>query len=585
MNVKRLLGKGYFPKELPPAFTTQAFAEKSQYIQTKWSAVWQFENTKHARETGAIKKVRLNEFKSIYGSSKCASLSYPKSLVSRRKLEIPNPTNFHELCICIVKNWKLLRETQLQTKYSYSSPIEAESSRSVRTKSRSLNDFKFELIRKSSDKRFELRLDIAQYYPKIYTHSIPWAILGKSKAKEYNSLKNKPGWDVILLNDENARNFAVADKLDTLIRSCQERQSVSIPIGPDSSFILAEIIGNRIDIELENELEGIDFECVRYYDDYYFYTHSFGDAEIILKAAQKILLEFQLETNESKVLIKKLPFSFEPKWVFKISGYHFSQINKFTIREYFFLLYSLCEDFPAESSSIISYGLLRFEFGNIQIPKIEWELFLELLLKLLQIDPGNIDQVFKILLSYEVLLDRKSKIKVQAVLERLISEQLRLNHSFEVLWSLWILKSFKLKCKSAVLEEVIGSSDYQSILICLDLISQKLYSGEKPSIISVSDSMSSNDLHTEKWLFVYESIRQSWVNANHSIVTEHRYFKILFDYNIKFYDPSKQIEVSFNYEPNRPLTPDKSALGELLANNSGSGKVKRTRKISISDRY
>jgi hypothetical protein len=36
MNLKRLLEKGYLPKELPPPFSSKLFAEKHRFIKSKW---------------------------------------------------------------------------------------------------------------------------------------------------------------------------------------------------------------------------------------------------------------------------------------------------------------------------------------------------------------------------------------------------------------------------------------------------------------------------------------------------------------------------------------------------------------------
>ena len=39
MNSKKILEKGYFPKELPPPFETKEFADKAHRIRLKWRAL------------------------------------------------------------------------------------------------------------------------------------------------------------------------------------------------------------------------------------------------------------------------------------------------------------------------------------------------------------------------------------------------------------------------------------------------------------------------------------------------------------------------------------------------------------------
>ncbi len=267
MNVKRILQKGFFPKELPPPFTTASFADKAQYIYTQWENLQTLERVPLPGESGNDVKKRFASKFEVYNSSKYQVFSLAKGLYSRRKLGIINPKQYHDLSRLIVKKWPTIRQTHTLSDFSASTPVEKDSTRAVRTKSTSLNNFKFLLIEKSFNKRFELRLDISQFYPTIYTHSIPWAILGKETAKKYFVQKNNrsTNWNSLLLTDPNAALYDFCDKLDMLVRNCQERQSIGLPIGPDIFFILAEVIGNRIDNEIAKKLSKIEYSSTRYY--------------------------------------------------------------------------------------------------------------------------------------------------------------------------------------------------------------------------------------------------------------------------------------------------------------------------------
>ena len=600
MNVKKILEKGYFPKELPPPFETIQFAGKSQYIRKKWENILNREKIPKRGESNNQAKKRFSEdyvFK--YGSSKCLTFSLTKGIYSRRKIEIPNPKQFHDLSKIVVDNWKTIRNTYNLSEFSASTPIEKDAKRAVRTKSKTLNNFKFQLIELSFNKRYELRLDISNFYPSIYTHSISWAIMGKKLSKKYFKKKNSPriNWTNLLTTDANAQTYSICEKLDMLVRNCQERQSIGLPIGTDISFILAEIIGNRLDYEINQRLKDVDFKGTRYYDDYYFYTNTFNDTEKILKTTQQVLNDFQLETNESKVHIKEIPFSFESKWASELSTYRFKSINKYEIRNFFSVLFRLVEDNPKDSSWIFLYALGRFEYGNIKISKENWDLFLNLLIKTVVIDTSNIDQFLKILLSYKTYLTKKSKEKIKEVLVQKIIEHLSLNHSFEVSWALWILKSFNIKIDIEIILSVLKSDDYTSKLICLDIIHSRTFVGKKPNLSFLKNDLSANDLFNEKWLFTYESIKQGWLNPTKKVIEKHEYFKLLFNYNVSFYNIENQIDTTFaipthpETEPieTEPRTIDfedfmKDLKDEISTDDSTDIKKDKI-KISIKDRY
>jgi hypothetical protein len=549
MNLKKLLGSGYFPKELPPPFETVIFSEKARYIKARWDKFLLQEAMPKTGESNTQAKKRFGEDTTKYNSSQLANYNLAKGIYSRRKLGIPNPKQFLDLSGAIIEHWAILRQTYSLSKYSLSTPVERTAKRSVTTKSKSWNNFKFELIDRSFDKKIELRFDISQFYPSIYTHSIPWAVLGKEKAKECFKIKNtqKTHWQTLLGTDINAKKYQAADFIDTLIRNCNDRQSIGLPIGPDTSFILAEVIANRIDNEIEKRLNGIKHTGLRYYDDYYFYLNSHDEATNVLKIVQQVLYEFQLETNESKVSIKQIPFTYTERWALDLSNFKFKKTDKYELRSFFSVLFKLLDDNKKNTSWIVNYALGRFEFGNVKVKREYWDFFLSLLLQTVLIDPSNIDQIFKIIFSYKPYLTKKSKERICEILEIIINDNLSLNHSFEVSWALWILKSFKIKCSSGTLTNVIKSNDSISKLVCLDLINSKLYIGAKPPLSALASSVSSNDLYTENWLLAYESYQKKWLNYRKpNLLDSNEFMKIMFDFDVTFYNPDNQIEPSFN---------------------------------------
>jgi hypothetical protein len=99
-----------------------------------------------------------------------------------------------------------------------------------------LNRQPFHRARRSIGSRYLLKTDIARFYPSIYTHSIPWALHGKDAArkdKEYKLLGNR---------------------LDLWMRETQDKQTGGIPIGPDTSFVVGEVIASAIDLRLKERI-------------------------------------------------------------------------------------------------------------------------------------------------------------------------------------------------------------------------------------------------------------------------------------------------------------------------------------------
>ncbi len=90
---------------------------------------------------------------------------------------------------------------------------------------KTFGQFKKECLINSFDKLFEVVTDVSRYYGTIYTHIIPWIIHTKVIAKA----KRK---DLTLLGN----------LLDKKLRESNSGQTLGIPIGSDTSLVIAEII-------------------------------------------------------------------------------------------------------------------------------------------------------------------------------------------------------------------------------------------------------------------------------------------------------------------------------------------------------
>lgn len=568
MNSKKILEKGYFPKELPPPFETKKFAEKAHRIRREWRRIRNNQNNPQGQETGRQARHRArNWYKEKYSSSKLAKFNYPKNKLSRRKLGVPNPMHFMFLVDEITANWSFLREKFKLSPYSASYPVEHGAKRALRTKSKTLNEFKFLLAEKATNHKVELRMDISQFYPSIYTHSISWALLGKEEAKRAFKIKTRhpTRWAAqVSANDPVAVHYLFAESIDSKIRNCNEQHSIGIPIGPDTSFVIAELIGNRIDHEIKKRLSSINHQAIRYFDDYYFYIDNTADSEFVRNVVQQVLHEYELDVNTNKVIEERFPFkSLEEEWVPRLANFKFTSVNKYEIRSYFSLLFRLQENNKENSSWLVNYSLLRFEYGDTRISRETWPIFLNFLLQTLFSSPSNIEQIFKIILTYNDFISGIQIKKISIIAEKIIDEHIELDHSYEVSWALWIIKTFRTKCSRDLLARILKSKDNFSRLIALDIISNRLYTGRKPALSNLERELTSKELFNENWLFAYEAYKKNWLTlraVNYS--RDHEFMALLFDNNVSFYKEENQLRPEFEINSPRAIGPGSRTRGE-----------------------
>lgn len=166
MKLIDLIAKGYFPKEIPPPFTSALFAAKCNQIRKEWSSVFML-NTDISRSdfpvkkkpnessTGFKKRKRQHQFTftTKYQCSKSAFYSISKGNISRRFLQLPNPHHFLELGRAVVDNWGKFKAVYRLSNYSKSVPIidPTRPNRAVATISKGVAEFRNDLLETSSD--------------------------------------------------------------------------------------------------------------------------------------------------------------------------------------------------------------------------------------------------------------------------------------------------------------------------------------------------------------------------------------------------------------------------------------------------
>lgn len=319
---KKLVGKGYLPDEVGFWF----------------SSIDLEINVDKIKQSVPINK----KLKSIP-----IKYSIPKGRYTRRNLSIPNPYNYFYLSKEIADHWDVIEEHYENSDISLTKPIFRLGTTRAISRKFSFEQITEKFIINSVGSNYVLKTDISRYYSTIYTHSIPWALHTKEVSK---------------INKDDS---LLGNLLDKLIRNSQDQQTIGIPIGPDCSLIIAEIIGVAMDKIIMDEIQCLS--CMRYVDDYYIFFKSMYEAERALSIIQKVLNEYELELNREKTQIYEMPRSIEPNWVSKINNIH---LNNENLISFISTVYALMIDYPDQD--VLRYSLAKL--NKLKINKKNWEL-------------------------------------------------------------------------------------------------------------------------------------------------------------------------------------------------------------------
>lgn len=502
MPLVDLLDRGYFPKELPSPFVSSSFANV-----ISGTAVLPGDFAKAAVKGNAMP------------SALPAIYSHARGGLLRRQLSICNPVLFALLCKEIINNWATLQPKVAGTSLSATAPEFKASGRAI--------DGKFPQSARSQlaqdtrlGRRFVLQTDISRFYDSIYTHSIAWAIHGKSAAKANRTLA------------------LLGNKLDYWVRMGQDQQTVGIPIGPDTSLLIAELIMQRCDEQVLAKLR--DVKGHRFIDDYELGFRTRTEAEDAFHVLDACLSEFELALNAKKTMVRELPLPLESNWVNELRRFNLSRTRDTAqaahLTNYFsraFELHALNRD-----EAVLQFAVSRLR--GLEIFPTNWKLFQKLLLLCVAPEPASFQYVLEQIITRKNAGAAPITPELEEIANTLIVGHSDLRHSSEVAHALWACLALNLRMSSSAVDKVSKCADPVVALLALDCERHGLVAKPLDKTLWAAQ-MTSAALYDEQWLLSYEANVKGWlpsVGATDHVDADTN-FSFLKKSGVFFYDPGR----------------------------------------------
>lgn len=492
-----LLRKGYLPENLPPAFTTASIAD------------YFLGNPPRGYLTNGEHPTRA----ATYNASKRG--------LTRRVFAAVHPSTAHDMAEFGSSRWSDISAFLTQSTASFSTPThDANADRALVINSHAA--LEEEKVNRLSAYRFIATTDIARFYHSIYTHSIPWAYHGKPAAKA----------------DRRAQSAGIfLNRADWLVRNGQDGQTVGVPVGPDMSRVLAEIVGTAIDLEFRSRLDGIDCSVIRHVDDVWIGANSHADAERALSRYREAIREFELDINEGKTSIKAEDFIFSDAWPPEISAKIEFAIQTQGRRARDFLRSALEHAFSMAASrnddGMLKYVLRYIDHHNLSLSY--WEV-VEPLLKRLAVHFGHtIDYVSRILVWRHLARGDLDIESWKPILTAILGKQGGLGNDSEVCWTIYALQNLGVNIDTGCAKLVVhncGALSVVALLNCVDHghVDLTIFSDAEVRIATETD-------HGRFWPVLLEWKSKEWPNHT-QINLRNSTIQALHDSNAYIYDRS-----------------------------------------------
>ena len=504
-----LTGNGYFPKELPLSFTTKDFGRDCREILKEWASNGTIpQNYKNPEKLSKLKDCEAE------------IISTPKGNHERRILHITHPVPQALLNALISRNWNTVAQWLEKSKFSFDKTVIVDGGmRAIPEPMFAAHQAHKEMI--ESFANWLVKSDVTRFYPSIYTHSVPWAAYGKEKVK--SNLKKY--------------SHSLADQIDILLRKCNRNQTVGIPIGPDTSRIVADIVSAYIDAEVSKD-EGLsNYNADRLQDDWLVGCESLEQAE---RRLSRIIIAYQsmgLDINGSKTSIHHIKDFQQPIWQAHILAQINGRSNSLRgTNLHSFLTSALSLQIANPKEFVLKYVIAILFNKSIRgedVPFVQ-----SFLSKAVIVDPRVIADCAKLVSNY---FYEKKPINIERIESRFIrftEDAIETHRHYEAIWGLSLLRALKIDlCDTRIseLSEDVDSSCIRLVLLDMkergqfDLLPTKTWEKQ----------IAQSNLCGPDWLLAYEGVRHGWLRDSGNKVRNHPMFKPFFKRNTVFYDEKR----------------------------------------------
>lgn len=529
-RLRRLISHGFFAPELPPCFVSEDLAKYRTSILAAIEAIPQI------KKAPAYQKF-ISEPSWFY---------FPRHGRDDRKHGVINPISYILIARVLSENYVNLRSIAKKSTISSSPPVfDWSGSRALMRPSVDLrDDFRVDL---SSRREQFVTADIRAFFHSIYTHSIPWAIYGKSWAKSNRAVTH------------------YGNLIDLLCRNAQDGQTIGLPVGPDTSRLIAEVVASSVDAVLRERLKVTGRDASRYVDDYTISGDESQSGESLIAALRQAAAIYELELNNDKSAIVSTSVRQNIGWKQAVLAHVPRTTNSYQAFQHFFYEVGRVSDAHPEMN-VEKYALQNARSALVRAD--EWRKIQSILINSYRRNTSLVSFLVEILIFRQAEKGDVDKDNLKSFLEHRIPKLAQENRTGEVIWLLFLAIRLNIALPAA---RLICLYDMENSLVAL-LVA---YAKSQGLVIGAVDykvwnqSLNDDGLKGPMSLYAYESVLKG-INPNSSaeFIQQNQFFSILYGKNVSF------LNIANGFT---------SITSTLRSLRSGNSRMNRLRADYVSD--
>jgi hypothetical protein len=504
---ERLLSHGYFAPELPPCFVSDRLAKMRKVIWTK------IEGIKALDKKGNV--IPNKKAYEIY-VSRTAWFNFPRFGRSDRRHGVPNPIAYMAIAKVLADEFVKLRSRTRKLSSISISPLVFDwtGTRAIlRSTVDLLEDFQVDL---SSRREEYISADLRAFYHSVYTHSISWAIQGKAEAKA------------------NKQGNHYSNLLDVLSRNAQDGQTIGLPVGPDTSRILAEAVASGIDAELVANAALSINDASRYVDDYTVSSADGRSAASLVAALRRAAAVYELELNQDKTEVVSTAAAPASGWKQVVLA-HRPQKSHYDLdnfKRFFFEVGRVRDDRP--KINVERWALMNARSAFLGCDGKTWKMLTSHLINAYRRNSTLVSLFVEVLVvRYKSNANDVDRNAIGDFLRHRIPVLALEDRTGELIWLLFLMIVLQIKLDAQYFDRLVSLEEP----MCALLIRQAQHDGLILGTLDTSTwdaQLNKVGLDGPMWLYAYEAARLGFTWDDHKHIEDHAFFSILLKHKVPF---------------------------------------------------
>lgn len=491
---RRFLDFGYFAPELPPCFSSRGFGAKAASL---------------LKQIRQLPRIRGRPAYQRFVSEK-ATFYYPRFNNTDRLHSVVNPISHLFTSALIAKHYRALQAIEKQSSYSLSESIfDWGGPRALR---RPVFPRRDEFTSQLSP-RFEYTAttDVRAFYHSVYTGSIPWAIHGKT-----TNTKSRPG--------------LFGNQLSLLVRNAQGGQTTGLPVGPDTSRILAEVVASTIDRMIDNSLKMKKGDAARFVDDFTFGCNSIEEGHRIIAEVRRAAAEFELDIGKEKTSIDPTNHLAYVGWQdFMKSHLPSKDPDKAAFERFFYVVHDMSKRHA--NLNIEKFAMLSCRTAFTQSD--DWGFLQDHIVSSYRRNTTLVDTLVETFLLRQ---DTRGDLNMPALTDFLASRLPLLSahqRTGEILWLLYLACSLGIEVKADALAMCLRMPNPMIAILVTHAEAQDLIDGQIDTSYWQSYANAAG-LRSNMFLYAYEAAKNEW--ADPSYCQEDPFYRLVLNESLSFFD-------------------------------------------------